>query len=105
MISKLVASLHSLKAVGDDDGDGVEVNILGITVLGDESGDLIPRDCRLLWKWAKPHSQYRKAGFWGHSLTQILVDAEWNAGKGVCILVKAVEEEEFVTVLGGVIKT
>ena len=105
MIPKLVGNLHSLKADGDDDSDGIDVNVLGITVFGDESENLIPKHCRLLWKWAKPHSQYRKAGFWGHSLTQVLVDAEWNAGKGVFILVKAVEEEEFARVLRGEMKT
>jgi hypothetical protein len=33
------------------------------------------------------------------------VDAEWNAGKGVSILVKAAEEEEYDRVLQGEKKT
>ncbi|CAN9308141.1 unnamed protein product [Alternaria alternata] len=104
MTSKLVASLRGSKA-GNADGDGVEVNILSITILGDESGDLVPEGCKLLWRWTKPHSQYRKSGFWDYSLTKVLVDAEWNAGKGISILVKAVEEEEYDRVLQGEKKT
>ncbi|RYN31043.1 hypothetical protein AA0115_g4351 [Alternaria tenuissima] len=83
MTSKLVASLRGSKA-GNASGDGVEVNILSITILGDENGDLVPEGCKLLW-----------------SLTKVLVDAEWNAGKGVSILVKAAEEEEYDRVLQG----
>ncbi|CAG5178259.1 uncharacterized protein ALTATR162_LOCUS8611 [Alternaria atra] len=104
MMSKLVANLHSLKA-SDGGGDGTKVNILSTTVLGDESGHLIPEGYRLLWKWAKPHSQYRKSGFWDYSLTKVLMDAEWNAGKGVLILVKAVEEQEYERVMKGETKT
>ncbi|OAG25939.1 hypothetical protein CC77DRAFT_978335 [Alternaria alternata] len=100
MTSKLVASLRGSKA-GNASGDGVEVNILSITILGDENGDLVPEGCKLLWRWVKPHSQYCKSGFWNCSLTKVLVDAEWNAGKGVSILVKAAEEEEYDRVLQG----
>ncbi|CAA9963400.1 hypothetical protein PTMSG1_06768 [Pyrenophora teres f. maculata] len=110
MASKLVAHLHSLNAdAGFESGgsEGVEVNILSITVLGDksETDDLIPPNCRLLWKWAKPQSEYRKTGFWSHSLTQVFVNAEWNAGNSVVVLVKAVEEDEYERVVRGEMKT
>lgn len=88
MMPKLVASLRGSKA-GDAGGDGVEVHILSISILGDESGHLVPEGRKLLWRWAKPHSQYRRSGFWDYSLTKVLVDAEWNAGKGIFIMAKA----------------
>ena len=109
-VSKLVARLRD-ENIGDDDhgggngGHSVLAHILSFTVLGDESGELVPEGHMLLWKWAKPQSQYRKTGFWGHSLTQVLVDAEWNTGKGVTIYVKPVEEEEYEKVLKGEKKT
>ncbi|KAI2475024.1 hypothetical protein Ptr902_13567 [Pyrenophora tritici-repentis] len=105
MVSKLVAHLHSLNA-GSGSEDTVKVNILTITVLGDksETDNLIPQDRKLLWKWAKPQSEYREKGFWNHSLTQVLENAEWNAGKGVLVFVKAVEEEEYERVVKGEMK-
>ncbi|KAI4702228.1 hypothetical protein J4E81_002590 [Alternaria sp. BMP 2799] len=108
IVSKLVARLRDTKAADSDNsegGDGVLVHILSFTVLGDQSGELVPEGRMLLWKWAKPQSQYRKTGFWGHSLTQVLVDAEWNTGKDVTMYVKAVEEEEYERVLKGEMKT
>ncbi|KAI4657795.1 uncharacterized protein J4E78_006184 [Alternaria triticimaculans] len=110
MVSKLVARLRDAKAGDEDDGGdegghSVLVHILSFTVLGGESGELVPEGRMFLWKWAKPHSQYRKAGFWGHSLTQVLVDAEWNTGKDVTLYVKAVEEEEYERVLKGEMQT
>jgi len=107
-VSKLVARLRDAKAAHDDDsdgGDGVLVHILSFTVLGDQSGGLVPEGRMLLWKWAKPQSQYWKTGSWSHSLTQVLVDAEWNTGKDVTMYVKAVEEEEYEKVLKGEKKT
>ncbi|EDU42374.1 hypothetical protein PtrSN002B_004524 [Pyrenophora tritici-repentis] len=105
MVSKLVAHLHSLNA-GSGSDDTVKVNILTITVLGDksETDNLTPQDRKLLWKWAKPQSEYREKGFWNHSLTQVLENAEWNAGKGVLVFVKAVEEEEYERVVKGEMK-
>ncbi|KAI4666689.1 uncharacterized protein J4E79_002729 [Alternaria viburni] len=110
MVSKLVARLRDAKAGDEDDGGdegghSVLAHILSFTVLGDESGELAPEGRMLLWKWAKPHSQYRKTGSWSHSLTQVLVDAEWNTGKDVTMYVKAVEEEEYERVLKGEMKT
>ncbi|KAH6870203.1 hypothetical protein BKA58DRAFT_172653 [Alternaria rosae] len=108
MVSKLVARLQDAKAGDNEDSDGGDsalVHILSFTVLGDESGELVPKGRMLLWKWSKPHSQYRKAGFWSCSLTEVLVDAEWNTGKDVAIYVKAVEEEEYERVLKGEKKT
>ena len=110
MMTKLVARLRDAKAGDEDDGgdnggDCVLAHILSFTALGDQSGELVPEGRMLLWKWVKPQSQYRKAGFWGHSLTQVLVDAEWNTGKGVTIYVKPVEEEEYEKVLKGEKKT
>jgi len=108
MVSKLVARLRDAKATDDDDSDGghgVLVHILSFTVLGDQSGELVPEGHMLLWKWSKPQSQYRKAGFWAHSLTQVLIDAEWNTGKDITIYVKAVDVEEYERVLKGEMKT
>jgi hypothetical protein len=108
VVSELVARLRDVQAgTGDGvgDGDGVLVRILSFSVLGDESGELVPEGRMLLWKWAKPHSQYRKASFWGHSLMQVLNDAEWTTGKDVTLYVKAVEEEVYERVLNGEMKT
>ncbi|KAI4695303.1 uncharacterized protein J4E84_001929 [Alternaria hordeiaustralica] len=107
-VSKLVARLRDAKAAHDDDSDSghsVVAHILSFTVLGDQSGELVPEGRMLLWKWDKPQSQYRKTGSWGHSLTKVLVDAEWNTGKDVTLYVKAVEEEEYERVLKGETKT
>ncbi|KAJ5020283.1 hypothetical protein J3E73DRAFT_395629 [Bipolaris maydis] len=76
-----------------------------ILVFGDESGNLVPEGCSLLWKWAKEQSQYRKSGVWDHRLAQVLVDAEWTAGKDVAILAKGVDEEEYERVAKGAIKS
>jgi hypothetical protein len=105
IVTKLIANLHSHTDASNS--DTIEVRILSITVLGEESSDpVIPQGCKLLWKWAKPQSQYyRKSGFWNYSLTRVLVDAEWNAGKGVLVLVKAVEEDEYERVVRGEMKT
>ncbi|KAI4680153.1 uncharacterized protein J4E88_006044 [Alternaria novae-zelandiae] len=109
-VSKLIARLLDAN-VGDDDhgsgngGHSVVAHILSFTVLGDQSGELVPEGRMLLWKWDKPQSQYRKTGSWGHSLTKVLVDAEWNTGKDVTLYVKAVEEEEYERVLKGETKT
>jgi hypothetical protein len=108
MVSELVARLRDVQAGTDDgvgNGDGVLVRILSFTVLGDGSGELVPEGRMLLWKWAKSHSQYRKASFWGHSLTKVLIDAEWTTGKDVTLYVKAVEEEEYERVANGEMKT
>ena len=43
MILKLVGNLQNLKADGNDECNGDELDVLGITVFGDESGELIPR--------------------------------------------------------------
>ena len=107
-VSKLVARLRDAKAADNDSSDGgggVLIHILSFTVLGDQSGELVPEGRMLLWKWAKPQSQYWKTGSWSHSLTQVLVDAEWNTGKHITIYVKAVEEEEYEKVLKGEKKT
>ena len=99
MVSKLVANLRC-----DEQNEGVELHIFSIQIFGDESGNLVPAGCSLLWKWAKEQSPYRKSGSWDHRLAQMLVDAEWTAGKGVVILAKGVNEEEYEKVVKGAIK-
>ncbi|KAF5851519.1 hypothetical protein GGP41_004325 [Bipolaris sorokiniana] len=99
MVSKLVANLRCHEV-----NEGVELRVFSILIFGDENGNLVPEGCNLLWKWAKEQSQYRKSGFWDHRLAQVLVDAEWTAGKGVVILAKGVDEEEYEKVVKGAIK-
>jgi hypothetical protein len=96
MVSKLVTNLRC-----DQSDGGLKVQVFSITVFGDESGNLVQKDCRLLWKWIKPQSPYRKSGFWDHKLTQVLMDAEWTAGKDVVLLAKGVGEEEYDRVVKG----
>ncbi|KAI2474975.1 hypothetical protein Ptr902_13623 [Pyrenophora tritici-repentis] len=87
MVSKLVAHLHSLNA-GSGSEDTVKVNILTITVLGDksETDNLIPKTVNYSGNGRNPKN------------------AEWNAGKGVLVFVKAVEEEEYERVVKGEMK-
>lgn len=94
MVSRLVAGLQRAE-------EGMEFHISSIRVLGEEGGDLVPEGYRLLWKWAKPQSLYQKSGSWNHSLTQVIEDAEWTAGKEISILVKSVDEDEYERVVRG----
>ncbi|EUC32874.1 hypothetical protein COCCADRAFT_37226 [Bipolaris zeicola 26-R-13] len=100
MVSKLVANLRC-----EEVNEGAALHIFSIQILGDESGNLVPEGCSLLWKWAKEQSPYRKSGSWDHRLVQVLVDAEWTAGKSIVILAKGVDEEEYERVVKGAIKS
>lgn len=51
-----------------------------------------------VWKWIKPDSMYRKAGFWEGGLHKAFEDGEWNSGKDLTILMVAVSEKTQQTI-------
>jgi hypothetical protein len=51
-----------------------------------------------VWKWIKPDSTYRRAGFWEGDLHKTLEDGEWNGGKNLTILISGVSERTRQTI-------
>lgn len=88
MLSKLSTSIS-----GQEAGNTTQVRMFEIKVRReDDDGWLVP-DGKLMWKWVKPQSVYRKSGAWETTLEKAIVDGEWSAGKGMVILVKSVRDE------------
>ena len=52
-----------------------------------------------VWKWIKPDSTYRKAGFWEGDLHKAIEDGEWNGGKNLTILIAGVAEKTRQTIM------
>lgn len=88
MVSKLSASI-----TGEQTENATQVQLFGVKVLREsDDGWLLP-DRRLMWKWVKPRSAYRKSGAWEATLEKAVVDGEWSAGKEIVILVKSAQDE------------
>ncbi|KAK0740015.1 hypothetical protein B0T18DRAFT_417053 [Schizothecium vesticola] len=51
-----------------------------------------------VWKWIKPDSTYRRAGFWDGNLHKAIEDGEWNGGKNLTILIAGVSEKTRQTI-------
>lgn len=98
MMSKLGPHLMSHQSA-----DATEVHLLSFKVFCKDNDWLVP-DMKLVWKWVKPQSVYRTSGFWETTLEKVFVDAEWSAGTGISIVVKSVDDDEYLKIEKGRVK-
>lgn len=88
MLSKLSTSIAGQQAVNT-----TQVQLFSIKVLRENDGGWLVPENKLMWKWVKPQSIYRKSGSWETTLEKAVVDGEWSAGKGMVILVQSIHDE------------
>ena len=72
--------------------EGSLFNFFSFPVLSSYSDEILHDGLVPVWRWVKPNSPYRKAGFWEVGLQQALEDGEWNGGKKLSLLIREVLE-------------
>jgi hypothetical protein len=88
LVSKLSASMAGQKGENE-----TQVQLFGLEALRESDDGWFSPGGKLVWKWAKPQSAYRKSGAWETTLEKAVIDGEWSAGKGMVVLVKSVRDE------------
>ncbi|KAB5536370.1 hypothetical protein GE09DRAFT_325521 [Coniochaeta sp. 2T2.1] len=78
----------------ESDNKGTFVRFFSFPVSSNSPDDIVITGDGLVpvWRWVKPDSTYRKAGFWEAKLDEALEDGEWNGGKNLLVLVRGVAE-------------
>ncbi|KAH6845472.1 hypothetical protein B0I37DRAFT_417006 [Chaetomium sp. MPI-CAGE-AT-0009] len=87
---QLLASLMARLGVPDQ---GSSLRFFFFPLYSDDPNQVLGNGLSPAWKWVKPDSIYRKAGFWEAGLHEALDSGDWNAGRNLILLTRGVSEE------------
>lgn len=93
-LANLVRELNA----GSESEDSAQRQFFAFPILANVPDLVLNPNLFPVWKWVKPDSMYRKAGFWEGDLHKALEDGEWNGGKNLTILMAAVSEKTQQTI-------
>lgn len=91
--------VRELNAMAGSEREEIQTQFFTFPILGNAPDPVLGPNLVPVWKWVKPDSMYRKAGFWEGDLHKALEDGEWNGGRKLTVLMAGVSEKTRQTIV------